>query len=187
MPNWVSNMAVARSLGFPRTTQAGFSLFELTIVIIIVALLFAAAASHYQNNISDSQSTLLQHHAAAFKRTVDNIRAIAALKGPAPVTLDGGILVLVNTKGWPIAASSTGQPPSPQASTGGCTSLWTELFTQTESYNSENSKVLQKGAEIEFRDGRFCRYNLVFLGEGSYFFDYDLVTGKIIVSGNDLN
>lgn len=165
--------------------QNGFSLLELIVVFSLIAILFALAAARYQANIGSSQATVVNFQANAFLRSVENVHAMAAIQKSSVVDLGQGINVYLNKTGWPIATNIDGLPRQIKPTQEGCFSLWHGLFSDARNKNSSAPNNSAQDFEISLIDDYICRYQLVRKQEGSYFFDYDVITGKVLITSNE--
>jgi len=163
---------------FGAAREGGFSLFELTVVIIVIGLLVYTAAHIFAGRIEQSQATVVNFQANTFARTVGNLHAArSAIPGPY-VPVDGGVHVYFNENGWP-ASTLDGQSPSLRNQTQAeCESLWMNLFSKA-TQSGENSKKSSELFKVVLKDRYTCRYELTGKTEGSYYFDYDVRTGKV--------
>lgn len=160
----------------------GFSLLELVVVFSVVGILFALAAQRYLDSVEQSQARVIDFQASAFMRSVENTRAISTLQGGSSVDLGEGVLVYLNAAGWPFASNSGGLPRPQRPTKSGCESLWRAFFREVHSNSHEKDKNVSEKFEISLIDNYICRYKLVRKQEGSYFFDYYLTTGSVLVS-----
>jgi len=165
----------------------GFTLLELVVVFSLIAILFAVAAARYQSSIAESQKKVIGYQAGAFLRTIENIRAIATIQNNPVVDMGHGLFVYLNSDGWPIASNVDGNKGQSQASLKGCESLWRGLFSEVDIDSPQDGKSSLGRFHIEFIENRVCRYKLSRKQEGSYFFDYHVITGNVVITSNESN
>lgn len=162
--------------------QTGFSLFELVVVIILVGILAVVGLSQYQNEIAGSQSRVAAFQAGAFSRAIENVRGLAVVQKSSKVELEPGLFIYLNNRGWPISSSIVPLVNIKQATQPGCESLWDGLF-RTVAADSENERTpAKKKFDVSLIDNYICRYTLDRKQEGSFFFDYDVITGKVVIT-----
>lgn len=166
-----------------RFTQTGFSLFELIVVVVVIGLLISFGLSKYFSPVEASQKSVLNFQANTFSRTIENIRALGVAKNTHAVPLDGGLVVYLNTFGWPVATSSTVSYPVAAslnvAHLEGCKSLWRDLFSGAVKPNPKTGLFGMEDFNVILRKQHVCRFELSRKQEGSFFFDYDIRTGHI--------
>lgn len=180
----------------PLTTYQGFSLLELIIVVCLIAILFVAAMSRYESYEAKTKQNLLVFQANTFARTIENIKAVSVLYESDQIDLGNGVVVVLNDAGWPYTTLSENFIAEQKASANGCKKLWQSLFTQSSvttniaDFDPTQSKEIHQETqrkskinynfEVSLIGGRYCRYALDNSSNGSYFFDYDLLTGKVL-------
>jgi len=167
-------------------SSAGFTFLELVVVVCLIAILFAFSAMQYQKRISDSRNEVLFYQSQAFKRSVDNIRAISSLQRSNIVNLGTGVYVYLHSSGWPYAANLSGKLLEPALSSSSCRSLWVNLFTGANLKNDNSSTKIKDDFEILLIDNYICRYKQFGEQEDSYFFDYDVRTGAVVTFGKEV-
>lgn len=156
--------------------QQGFSLIELIIVVCLIAILFSVSFNRYQNYSHEARVSLVTYQASTFARTIESIKALSVLYQTDQINMGNGILIWINRAGWPYTSSSPSNAAEDLASSEGCKNLWRNLFAQNEEIEP-TKKTYQFDASL--MNGRFCRYMLVNNQAEDYFFDYDLLTGKV--------
>ena len=163
----------------------GYTFIELVIVVCLIALLFAFSAVQYQKRISDSRKEVLYFQSQAFKRAIDNVRAISTLQNSDVVDLGTGVAAYLYRSKWPYAAQVKGNIPVKLPSQKNCHSLWFHLFSSHPLQNDNSSTKRTDDFEILLIDNYICRYKQVWEQEESYFFDYDVRTGKVVASSSE--
>ena len=147
--------------------------------MLIIGLLAYKAVQIYSDKVDDSLQTTVKYQANAFSRTIERLRATHILKKENPIKIDGGVELSFNEFGWPASTISTLSSHSSNQTQEECASLWLNLFSKANSgdfftVNSVNS------FEILLINSHTCRYKLSRKEEESYFFDYDIRTGRVI-------
>lgn len=171
------NQGVAKYKG-----SYGFSFLELVVVICLIAILFTYSVVDYRKRIGESQREVFYFQANAFKRSIDNVRAISSLQGSSTVDLGTGVYVFVFSTGWPYAAGLSNEPPSESLSPYTCGSLWQYLFTNAIAQNDNSNTKGKYHFETHLIKNHICRYKQRGGQENPYFFDYDVRTGTVEIS-----
>lgn len=169
-----------------RAIPKGFSLLELVVVFALLGILFALAAVRYQSNIREAQVKIINFQANTFLRSIENVRAIASIQAAPTVDMGSGLLIYLNQAGWPIATNADGLKRQTEPSHSGCKSLWRGFFRQATRKNDNELKNSLGSYEIYLINGSICRYKLSRKQEGSYFFDYDVITGNVVITAQEL-
>lgn len=167
---------------FSRRCSLGFSLFELVVVLTVIAFLFAISAKHYQKHVVDSVEKLLLFQAGTFSRAVKTLRAVSIVKKASVIDMGKGIFIYVNQQGWPLYSNSLANIQEVKVGDESCKSLWYGFFESVEENNVTKSTVGQKKWLISAPSRYICRYQIQRKQEGSYFFDYDVRTGKVQIT-----
>ncbi len=158
---------------------AGFSLFELVIVICLIALLFAFAAKHYRQPITESQKKVVGFQANTFVRSVETLRALGVAEKTHILNTSDGVYIYLNRHGWPFAAGISNKIPRHLSKDELCASLWDGIFQSVESRSETSNTLAQESFEVTSVNKHICRYKLSRKQEGSFFFDYDVRTGRV--------
>lgn len=167
--------------------QKGFSLFELTVVLIVIAFLIYMGYRSYFGTIADSQVKAISYQADTFSRTVTNIRGMAIASNSTTVVMDKAAMdstpIYVNEYGWPANTDPGRSPKSSTQTAEECRQLWYGLFENAPKAVIKG-KVKDRTADYEIStiNGHICRYELTRKEEGTYFFDYSVITGTVFVS-----
>lgn len=172
------NQQVAR---FTFKKGRGFSFLELVVVVCLIAILFAYSVVDYQKRVNQSEREVLHHQAQAFKRSIDNIRAISSLQQSSRVDLGTGIYVYLFESGWPYGASLGDEDIQYDLSAENCRSLWQYLFTSPHVKNDKSDTKHKYYFETDLVKNHICRYKQIEKQENPYFFDYDVETGVVEV------
>lgn len=163
----------------------GFSLLEMVVVLSVIGVLFALAANRYQSHVTNSQERVVKFQASAFVRTTENIRAISVMQKGNVVDLGDGLLVYLNKHGWPIATNVSGLSPQRNASAEGCRSLWHGLFKEVTEESDNDRTIGSEKFDFSLIENDICRYKLSRKQEGSIFFDYDVITGNVVITSRE--
>ncbi|WGO97424.1 prepilin-type N-terminal cleavage/methylation domain-containing protein [Saccharophagus degradans] len=165
--------------------QRGFSLFELLLVIVIISLLIYLGYDKYSPQMANAAEKMIEYQASTFSRAVSTINAQSKIdnKGYVEYGGDKNSRIYVNEFGWPANTNRTMSPKYYNQTPEECKQLWDMIFKNAPSsaigYIDQKNKPDFKISSI---NARICRYELVRKQEGTYFFDYDLSTGNIVVS-----
>ena len=170
------------------SNKKGFSLLELVVVFSLIAILFSLSLSRYQSSVSESQRAVIQYQASTFARAVENVRAISMIQKSAVVDMGSGLKIYLNSDGWPVATNANNNSQAQSVpSLDGCASLWHGLFREVSRKSSQFSESSIGRFEISLQEKDVCRYKLSRKQEGSFFFDYHVITGNVVITSVELN
>ncbi|MGH1469850.1 MAG: type II secretion system protein [Cellvibrionaceae bacterium] len=191
-------------------SDSGFTLLELIVVIAIVALLGATSLPFYFKTVDRTERITVQVTANRFASVVgllrsewivnNSLRRDDNRKDKRGVELDGAY-VLFNSSGWPFATVSKNsiiKTDLPAVDEINCENLWTGLIqsdTGERVQNSDNHlkemmsntneaidnihKKMNSFLSLKMND-ETCRYRLITKRNSNYYFDYNLMDGRII-------
>ena len=151
-------------------------------MLVLVAVLMAIALKEYRNEIESSQAKLIAFQASTFNRAIENVRAVSIVQKTRDVEISPGIRIYLGDSGWPIASNLIVGVKKYAASDDGCRSLWFGLFKTPISSSDNNVSFVHDDYEISLINKKICRYIFSRKQEGTYFFDYDVTTGEVVIT-----
>lgn len=184
-----------------RFPQVGFTLVELILVIVVIGVLAAASLKYYVDLHEQAVKTGHLTQARYFTAAVQIARAEWLLGRPPEeiptaagkkMAVDlGGTNLYVNEMGWPANSSVELDSSSESQTAAECYELWFALMANPMPATIEGLQSLT-GAKGEHQyhismAHSACRYELVSRLGDDYFFDYDLKTGKVLISALTLD
>ncbi len=174
--------------------QSGYSLFELIIVVVVIGLLAAAGITYYLELQEEALHAQLKTQARNFAGAIQVVRSGLMLQqhpekiptepgNKLGVDMDG-TLIYVNELGWPANSSPELDSSSDTQTAAECYQLWYDMMNNplpATVQGSDNYGGSQANYHISVKETS-CRFELVLQSELSYYFDYNLKTGKILVN-----
>ena len=164
------------------SNQLGLSLFELVVVVCIVGFLSAVAFNSFGPPVENSKKKVVIYQANTFLRTIDNVRALGVAKNTRELGFYEGLTVYLNEQGWPIATDIDSGVLKKRPSSKGCASLWRGLFQKANSKTGSLGTLAKEDFSGSLINGYICRYKLAREQEESFFFDYDIRTGRVDIN-----
>lgn len=156
-------------------------LFELAIVLLVIALLIYIGASFYQKPTNESSDALANVHLSVFSRMMSNIHAMGSSNTQGFVEIDS-VRFYLNERGWPSNTDAGLSPSLRNQTAKECQQVWNAAFTLAPQSSIEdagyNKKIKYK---ISLNKNVICRYELLGKQEASYFLDYDVSNGAVVV------
>ncbi|MGI1678364.1 MAG: prepilin-type N-terminal cleavage/methylation domain-containing protein [Cellvibrionaceae bacterium] len=188
----------------------GFTLLELIVVVAIVALLGAASIPFYFKTIDRTERITVQVTANRFAAVVGLLRSELIIQRSLPDESNQGnytaielddYLIMFNESGWPFTAVSTVERAGLKISNNekkNCKKLWVSMIqsgTNDETINTVKNQIINNSKEdvdnVEemnntfeavYVDDKTCRYRLITKRNSNYYFDFNLMDGRIITS-----
>lgn len=159
-----------------RTSQQGFSLFELITVVVVVGVLAASALHYYGEIIDDARKSGLQFLSNRFAAAVAGVHVQWILEGrPSQVLLDGYVITL-NNNGWPTGEKTT----AGKAGLNTCQQLWESLL-QNPARLPDVIPVDERGVMYWAGAAKagVCRYSLITKDSENFYFEYIMSNGRV--------
>jgi prepilin-type N-terminal cleavage/methylation domain-containing protein len=182
-----------RTVGKP---ALGYNLLELILVMVIIGLVAAAGLKYYIDLQEEALRTGLESQARNFAGFVQVARAdLLMQKRPdliptepgrkLSVDLDG-TRIYVNEFGWPANSSTELDSSSESQTAAECYELWFGMMSNplpvsVEGLTSVGGNKGQQRYHISAYNA-VCRYELVREPGVSYYFDYNLRSGKVLIN-----
>lgn len=172
--------------------QQGFNLLELVVVFVVVGVLAAIAMRYYAELIDGAKKAGIEASGRQFAAVASGLHAqwyVNQVSGNSvsPLLLEQQ-LVYMNEFGWP-ANTDAGQAAGAEDQTAAeCVQLW-EAFSRlilVASIEGESERGSQR-YHVSAPEQGYCRYELATKKEETYYFDYDLRTGRIEIFAPTLN
>ncbi len=156
-------------------------MFELLVVFSVIALLLYIGSQYLEHPFTGSKIAIVDHHAGVFSRAITTIHAMGGAAGQRKVAT-GAVEFYLNENGWPANTSTSFSPSLTSQTAQECQQLWHSVFSNAPSSMIEGDSY-NKSADylISLKKNVICRYELAGKQEASYFFDYDVSSGEVVV------
>lgn len=199
-----NNLAAVRSDSLRAMRRVGgFTFIELIAVIMLLGLLAAAAIPRYLDATDNAQKAAIEGVAGGFSSAVAIAKGQWVSDGyrkggpttPAnktAINLDGAIIYM-NEFGWPANTNAGLDAGADNQSAEECQQVWntilqnaprsTTVASERKSVRYFISAISGAGGDDIGNTGDVCRYELITSSSTPlYYFDYDLVDGRVITT-----
>ncbi|MEX1032456.1 MAG: type II secretion system protein [Cellvibrionaceae bacterium] len=180
--------------------QRGFTYLELVAVVVIIGILAASGLVYYERALDDARRVGVELLASRFAAATALMRAQWIVEGGRQgnggksVEVDN-LTIFLNEFGWP-ANTDGGSPRSTDQTAEECYQVWqmvlqnpalatvegrVEATVDGAARNNPEAKGRQR-YHVSQIDNQACRYELLTNSDGMHFFDYNLRTGRVLVT-----